>query len=252
MLDLQSIRSALPLFRRATSTFRRRRREGNERRRERGSRGGGGASACSISTSSLLDSFGSFCQVSPWHPLSPRAIFAAFRSLSPRSIPPERQKTHLPGIDALQRSALTSALPRAESSDARDDRGDESCDDASELPPAAPAAPPPPPNTLVFDSTLSSERRPSTRPSDVAGEGRAFSVVVASVFLVGMSGQGGFERVRKREKVVAGEDSVPFRFTFARPSTRPPSSRNPRPCAPKPAPTHPTRRCLRPCPWKSR
>ena len=50
------------------------------------------------------------------------------------------------------------------------------------FPPAPAAAATAPPNTLLFDSTLSSERRPSTRPSDVAGEGRAFSVVaVASV-----------------------------------------------------------------------
>ena len=87
-------------------------------------------------------------------------------------------------MDALQSRALTSALPRAESSDARDDRGD---DDATEegavlLLPAP--APPPPPNTLAFESTLSSERRPSTRPSDVAGEGSAFSVVVAVASVV--------------------------------------------------------------------
>ena len=84
------------------------------------------------------------------------------------------------GIEALQRSALTSALPRAESSDARGDRVPaESGDEVTEplllfIPATAPPA-----NTLVVESTLSSERRPSTRPSDVAGEGRAFSVVVS-------------------------------------------------------------------------
>lgn len=160
----------------------------------------------------------------------------------------------LPGIDALQRSALTSALPRAESSEAREDRapgGDESGDDASEvLAPAPPAAPPP--KTLVFDSTLSSERRPSTRPSDVAGEGRAFSTVVASgKVLVWNVEKRKKRKGQEKKKVVASEDSVPF----AARSTTPRAlliSPNPRPRALKPAPTYPTRRCRRPCPWKSR
>ena len=151
-----------------------------------------GASACLPLSLSLplcsqalgLDSLGSFCQVSPWGTFLSRAIFTALRALSPNPARTERHNRHLPGIEALQRSALTSALPRAESSDVRDDRAPPPGDDATEpvFPPAPAAAATAPPNTLVFDSTLSSERRPSTRPSDVAGEGRAFSVVaVASV-----------------------------------------------------------------------
>lgn len=143
-------------------------------------RGGGRARALSLDL--LLDSFWLFLPL-PGQPVasrlppSSRLIFAALRSLSLHAHPP---RNDLPGIDVLQRSALTSALPRAESSEARDDSGDESGDDASEVLAPAPPAAAPPPKTLVFDSTLSSERRPSTRPSDVAGEGSAFSTVVAS------------------------------------------------------------------------
>lgn len=121
-------------------------------------------------------------------PGQPRdSLFARdMRPLALALIAPRTQKTkdkHSPGIEALQRSALTSALPRAESSDARGDRVPaESGDEVTEplllfIPATAPPA-----NTLVVESTLSSERRPSTRPSDVAGEGRAFSVVVSVEF----------------------------------------------------------------------
>jgi hypothetical protein len=122
-----------------------------------------------VSLSSLPGQPGAF----PHSPLS-RAICDALRAPNPPPTNAERKSTISPGIDALQSSALTSALPRAESSDARDDRGEESGDDATDVTLFAPPAPPP--NTLADDSALSSERRPSTRPSDVAGEGKAFSV----------------------------------------------------------------------------
>ena len=196
MLHFQPIPSALRLFRRTTSRSRRRRREGDARMRARGARGARGARA-------RIVFWLFFRQVRLSHPRStpPPHFLERYSPPSARShrnphTQNGRRDTRLPGIDALQRSALTSALPRAESKDAREDRvpppgGEEIGDEEIELAPPAP-----PPNTLVFDSTLSSERRPSTRPSDVAGEGRAFSVVVASVFGRGL---GGSKRVRKKK-----------------------------------------------------
>ena len=196
LLHFQPIPSALRLFRRTTSRSRRRRREGDARMRARGARGARGARA-------RIVFWLFFRQVRLSHPRStpPPHFLERYSPPSARShrnphTQNGRRDTRLPGIDALQRSALTSALPRAESKDAREDRvpppgGEEIGDEEIELAPPAP-----PPNTLVFDSTLSSERRPSTRPSDVAGEGRAFSVVVASVFGRGL---GGSKRVRKKK-----------------------------------------------------
>jgi len=89
------------------------------------------------------------------------------RDPTPTPIDSPFNDLHSPGIDVLHNSALTSALPLVESNDAREER-----DDGDE---AAVPAPGPPEAPKTLGRTLSSDLRPSTRPNDVAGEGRDFS-----------------------------------------------------------------------------